>query len=160
MQVKSHTNIQWCLNFGIHWISFNWCFWLIGYLSLINCCITTCVTISVIFLMKFFFDMFSVAHFGPKTIHQIKVDNCVGAVKLENDAENFHLFIFSNSVLIIFAELYISLNLPTSFCCSATSIAWSSADSLEILSGSLAHGDFLNETLGTFSSIYCFRYFL
>ena len=120
MQVKSHINIQWCLNFGIHWISFNWCFWLIGYLSLINCCITTCVTISVIFLMKFFFDMFSVAHFGPKTIHQIKVDNCVGAVKLENDAENFHLFIFSNSVLIIFAELYISLNLPTSFCCSAT----------------------------------------
>ena len=73
--------------------------------------------------MKFFFDMFSVAHFRPKTIHQIKVDNCVGAVKVEKDAENFHLFIFSNSVRIIFAELYISLNLPTSFCCSATSIA-------------------------------------
>ena len=160
MQVKSHINIQWCLNFGIHWISFNWCFWLIGYLSLINCCITTCVTISVIFLMKFFFDMFSVAHFGPKTIHQIKLDNFVSAVKSDNDPENFHLFIFSNSVLIIFAALYISLNLSTSFCCSATSIAWSSADSLEILSVSLAHSDFLNETLGTFSSIYCFKYFL
>ena len=110
--------------------------------------------------IEFFFHISSVAHFGPKTALRMKVDNCVESVKSANDPEDFHLFIFSNTVLIVFAALYISWKFSASLLCSATSLTWSTADSLHILSGSLARGDFLNEMSGTFPSINCYKYFL